>query len=386
MSVIAKAITSVTMWRGALARLVLVLVACGFFSRSTSADEPAPEAKPVVLPSRSFVERMYWVGEGKTLVFGGNLQASEPGWSVEARRFDENRTIRLPGVGDANLFAASSDGATFILAEKVADTTVEFRIIDLKKREKLKTLSVDIKDRLFNGYAIAFSPDGTMLACAGFVATPTIEKNSDNLQSKLLLLDLRTGKVHADLVQKDDIINTVAFSPDGKLLVTGHNVIDKEKPGVKVWDVGRGTLVKEWPANRMYVTGVAVSPDGKHVASVGYSSKLPKDGDDFKGWEWDNHVTIHDIKTGELVTTLKGHTRSPVCVAFSKDGLLASGGADKTVKIWKVGSEESLHTFTGHTAQLRALAFAPDGKRLASGGLEKSVYIWDMISVKKAGK
>src|ERR1051325_6078446 len=99
----------VTTW-GVLARSALVLVALGVLSRSSSADEPAPEAKPVVLPSRSFVERMYWVGEGNTLVFGGNLKAGEPGWSVEARRFDDKRTLRLQCVGDASWFAASSDG------------------------------------------------------------------------------------------------------------------------------------------------------------------------------------------------------------------------------------------------------------------------------------
>lgn len=367
--------------------VLLALLVHGVVPRVASADGPRPGANPVVLESRARVEVLHWVGEGKTLVFGGRLQAGEPDWSAEARFLDQDKTVRLPGLGESHSLAASPDGGTVVGVERVGGvTSAEFRFVDVRKREQKKALTVDVKERLFTAQAVAFSRDGTTLACAGYSATPTIEQGSDNIQSRLLLLDLKTGKVLADLARKDDVINAVAFSPDGKFLVTGHNVIDKEKPGVRVWDVEKAALVKEWPAKRQSVTGVAVSPDGKHVASVGYSSKLPKDGDDFKGWEWDNHVTVHDIKTGELVTTFKGHTRSPVCVAFSPDGLLASGGADKAVKIWKVGSEESLHTFTGHTAQLRALAFAPDGKRLASGGLEKGVYIWDMSSVKKAAK
>ena len=369
--------------------VVLVLVAFGVLPLSASGDKPAPEVKPVVLPSRSLVEMMYWVGEGKTLVFGGHVKPDEPDRCAEARLFDQDRTIRLPAIGESSAFAASPDGATLICVERIGIdvTSVEFRFIDVRKREKTKTLTIEVKDRLFAGRAMALSPDGTMLACGGFSATPTIKKNSENIQSRILLLDLRTGRVHADLVQKDDVINAVAFSPDGKLLVTGHGVIDKAKPGVKVWDVEKATLVREWPAKRQQVTGVAVSPDGKYVASVGYSSKLPTDRDDFKGWDWDQLVSVHDIGTGELVRNLKGHDQSPCCVAFSPNGkLLASGGPDKTVRIWNVGSGANARTFIGHTSQVGALAFAPDGKQLASGGLDKSVYIWDMTPVKKSDR
>ncbi len=70
-------------------------------------------------------------------------------------------------------------------------------------------------------------------------------------------------------------------------------------------------------------------------------------------------------------------------VTFSADGsLLASGGGDRTVRIWDFHTGQQLYSLAGHTSTVSSLAFSPDGTRLVSGGYDHAVKVWDV----RAGK
>jgi len=113
------------------------------------------------------------------------------------------------------------------------------------------------------------------------------------------------------------------------------------------------------------VNAVAVSPDGKVVAS-GSS---------------DRTIKLWALQTGELVTTLVGHSDSVNCLAISPDGkLLASGSSDRTIKLWSLSTHQVIAALTNHTAAVNALAFSPDGKWLASGSDDHSLRLWDMVN------
>jgi WD40 repeat protein/tRNA A-37 threonylcarbamoyl transferase component Bud32 len=100
------------------------------------------------------------------------------------------------------------------------------------------------------------------------------------------------------------------------------------------------------------INGVAFSPDGLRLASVGA----------------DGTVRVWDRQTGEAVLTLRGHEGAVLAVAFSPDGLrLASGGADHTARLWDREGHEVV-TLRGHTVGVGSVAFSPDGTRLATGG------------------
>ncbi len=71
-------------------------------------------------------------------------------------------------------------------------------------------------------------------------------------------------------------------------------------------------------------------------------------------------------------------------VCISSDGeILASGGKDKTIKLWNIESGENINTLKGHTDIVRSVKFSPDGKILASGGYDNNIILWKVSTGKE---
>jgi WD40 repeat protein len=156
----------------------------------------------------------------------------------------------------------------------------------------------------------------------------------------------------------DNLVISVAYSPDGKLLATaGSDHL------IYLWDVSSRQLIARLAGHTQQVWKVVFSPDGNRLASAG----------------WDGTARIWDLKARLEIKTLNGHTGHVCGLAFSPDGSkLATGGWDKQIKLWDVETGKELRSFNGHDNWVWSTTFSPDGKRLASTSEDRTVRLWNI--------
>jgi WD40 repeat protein/tRNA A-37 threonylcarbamoyl transferase component Bud32 len=96
-----------------------------------------------------------------------------------------------------------------------------------------------------------------------------------------------------------------------------------------------------------------------------------------RGWEWHYLRRLFQVRQ---LATLHGHADSVLAVAFSPDGSrIASASADGMVKVWDRQSLREVLTLPGHGAAVAVVAFSPDGRQLASGSADGNVRVWEVV-------
>ena len=206
-------------------------------------------------------------------------------------------------------------------------------------------------------YSVAFSPDGKILASASQDGT-------------IILRDVATRQpIGQPLTGHTSWVTSVAFSPDGKTLASASD--DKT---IRLWDAATHQPIGQpLQGHGSAVWSVAFSPDGKTLASGSN----------------DNTIRLWDTATHQPIgQPLAGHTNWVRSVAFSPDGkTLASGSWDSTIRLWNVATQQPIgEPLTGHADWVRGVAFSPDGKTLASASADKTVILWDVATRQPIGQ
>jgi WD40 repeat protein len=163
------------------------------------------------------------------------------------------------------------------------------------------------------------------------------------------LWDTATGKPQHALPGHASV---AAWSPTGKLLATGG--ADRT---VRVWNPTTGKLVRTLSGLAAPVAALAIAGDGKIAVAVG------------------REVVVYPADGTKPLRTFTGHTDAVRCLAWTRDGSLASGAADALIHVWGLKSAKPLRTVENGGA-VECLAFAPGGKALAAGSPENRVRIW----------
>jgi len=154
-------------------------------------------------------------------------------------------------------------------------------------------------------------------------------------------------------------IEVIVYSPDGSRLAAAAGL------GIWIYDAATGTELALLTGHIDVVNSIAFSPDGSTLGS---------------GSE-DNTVRLWDVATGKLKNILSGHTDTVESVAFSPDGeTLASGSRDKTIHLWDVKTGLQKYKLIGHTGTVNSVAFSPDGETLASGS-EQEIRLWNAATL-----
>lgn len=293
---------------------------------------------------------------------------------------DLSQSVFTQTMGDVLAIAFSPDGT--LLAMGIDRQILLWRMADRRQIATLEGHTAWVR-------CIAFSPDGKLLA-------------SGSLDHTARLWDVQTGQCLKTLRGHTSDIQSVAFNPDGTLLASGSN-----DHTARLWDVQTQQCVKTLVGHQDRILSVIFSPDRQTLISSSddhtvrvwdmasgdclqtldthvnwlLSMALSPDGTTLVTGSDRQTVKFWDVQTGECLGTLPDYTATVWAVAFSPNGqLLATGGDDKTIRLWDVQTRQCLKTWQEHTNQVWLVAFSPDGQTLVSGGEDQAVKLWDVTS------
>jgi WD40 repeat protein len=312
---------------------------------------PIFQAKCVACHSKTANMGGFVLSDFESLMKGGSHgKAIVPGQSEESRlvQMIEGRVQpRMPMSGELEAHEIAAIKGWINQGAKLDQDLGQLQALHEPEIPKIKPASLPAQIG-----AIAFSPDGSLIAAGGYGEVAFFDATSRRPLGKV------SGITEA--------VRSLAFSPDGRYFAAGAGRPAQEGE-IKIWQSGKEFWTRpaeqSFKAHRDCVYALAFAPDSKLLASTSY----------------DHMIYLWDPATGKLVKPLKEHTDSVFDLAFSPDGKwLASGGADRTVKLWDVASGKRIYTLGSSTEGVNTVAFHPGGRFVAASGFDRTIRIWDI--------
>ena len=189
---------------------------------------------------------------------------------------------------------------------------------------------------------VAYSADGRQLVSVSRDAT-------------LKLWNATSGRMEKSVALDNRLVSSLALS--GRRAVTGHG-----DGSAILYDLDRGERVAQFKRNDAEIWGVTFLGNADRFATVSH---------DYTTTVWDTKITAAPQ------FKLEGHESAAQAIAYSEHGpWIATGSADKTVRLYDVDSHDLQRVFKGAKDFVTALAFAPDGKSIAIASLDGSIRVY----------
>lgn len=303
-------------------------------------------------------------GERRTLTHAfspdGKLLASGGYDGLQLRDAATGTVVRKIDAGSVGLVAFSHDGKH--LATTGYEIEYSIRIFDLASgKETLRLLW-----HANRVGALAFTPDGKAIVSASAG------------EGKCIISDLQTGQEVSTFLfpVRRAHLDTVALSPDGKVVAFGGAESARQgekkvdRPLLRLYETSSGKEIQDLTGHKKWVLSSRFSPDGKKLVSCGY----------------DGRMIVWDVGTGKELTRMeRANGRTDGVFTFSPDGkTLASTSSDHTIHVWDLATGKERFAPVGHQGGVEQVAYSPDGTYLATGSMDdRTAQIWDARTGKR---
>ncbi|OYE00827.1 NACHT and WD repeat domain-containing protein [Nostoc sp. 'Peltigera membranacea cyanobiont' 232] len=200
---------------------------------------------------------------------------------------------------------------------------------------------------------VAFSPDGKFIV-------------SGSSDSTVCLWNIIGNPTAQFLLGHEQEVNCVAFSPDGKFIVSGS--ID----GILcLWDLQGNLITQPWQGHEEGIISVAFSSNGDGCANP-FGVRIVSVG-------FDGTVCLWDLQGNAITQPWRGHKEGVISVAFSpnSDGII-SVGFNGTVCLWDLQGNTITQPWHKHESKIICVAFSSDSKFIVSGSSDSTVRLWDI--------
>ncbi|MBD2654959.1 WD40 repeat domain-containing protein [Synechocystis sp. FACHB-383] len=278
---------------------------------------------------------------------------------ITALNVTPNGKYLIVGTGDntVNLIDIEKQKVVYTQRSKVNDfsdiaisESGQLMAIAAENNVEIRRVSDGTRIKFLSGHTnkvsgVAFSPDGKILVSVS---------GGDRT---IRIWDVESGDLLQTLGDNIGPTTSVVFTPDGSQFITGAIGDDRT---IKFWDGQTYELLKTTEKQPGFVNGLAVTPNGANlVAAVR------------------NFVKIWDLPNGQEVHSTKGPSLEINTIAVSPDSqLVATANKEGSIMLFDVNTGKLITTLQGHQGWVLSLAFSPDGDTLYSGAEDKIVKIW----------